>query len=157
MAQVVAGGGSFSGSSEASAVNAAKEKKRYTWRALETSKQIVTKPSARGTRTSELHLRIPRCPATSDLYNSSGSRLVNAVIVIVNKKANSDEIQAYKANPVTSAKWSARSNLLLKCAQPMGKMLEVALERSICKDIPEGQIEDDSDVEVLNRPPHHVP
>ena len=121
MAQVVAGGSSFSGGSESSTVNAAKDKKKYTWRALETSKQIVTKPSARGTKTSELHLRIPRCPATTSLYNSSGSRLVNAVIAIVNKNANSDEIQAYKANPITSAKWSARSNLLLKCAQPMGE------------------------------------
>ena len=135
------------------AVNAAKEKKKYTWRALETSKQIVTKPGARGTRTSELHLRIPRCPATADLYNSSGSRLINVVIAIINKNANSDEVQAYKANPITSAKWSARSNLLLKCAQPMGEMLKVALERSIRKDIPEGQAEEDSDVEVLNRPP----
>ncbi|KAF8650378.1 hypothetical protein AX14_008598, partial [Amanita brunnescens Koide BX004] len=153
MAQVVAGGSSFSGGSESSAVNAAKEKKKYTWRALETSKQIVTKPGAKGTRTSELHLRIPRCPAMSNLYNSSGSRLVNAIITIINKNANSDEIQAYKANPITTAKWSARSNLLLKCAQPMGEMLKVALERSIWKDIPEGQADEDSDVEVLNRPP----
>ena len=153
MAQVVAGGSSFSGGSESSAVNAAKEKKKYTWRALETSKQIVTKPGAKGTRASELHLRIPRCPATVNLYNSSGSHLVNAVIAIVNKNANSDEIQAYKANPVTTAKWLARSNLLLKCAQPMGEMLKVALERSIRKDIPEGQADEDSDVEVLNRPP----
>ena len=153
MAQVVAGGASFSGGSEASAVNAAKGKKQYMWRAMETSKQIVTKPSAKGTCTSELHLQIPRCPVTKELYNSSGSRLINAVIAIVNKNANSDEIQAYKANPVTSAKWSARSNLLLKCTQPLGEMLKVAIERSICNDIPEGQLEEDSDVEVLNWPP----
>ncbi|KAF8709761.1 hypothetical protein AX14_013475 [Amanita brunnescens Koide BX004] len=153
MAQVVAGGASFSGGSEASAVNAAKEKKKYTWRALETSKQIMTKPGARGTRASELHLRIPRCPATAELYKASGSRLINAVIGILNKNANSDEVQAYKANPITSAKWSARSNLLLKCAQPLGEMLKVAIERSIRKDIPEGQVDEDSEVEVLNRPP----
>ncbi|KAF8680698.1 hypothetical protein AX14_004499 [Amanita brunnescens Koide BX004] len=153
MAQVVAGGASFSGGSEASAVNAARDKKKYTWRALETSKQIVTKPGAKGTRTSELHLRIPRCPATADLYKASGSRLVNAVIGILNKSANSNEIQAYKANPITSAKWSARSNLLLKCAQPLGEMLKVAIECSIRKDIAEGQVDEDSDVEVLNRPP----
>ncbi|KAF8661405.1 hypothetical protein AX14_007250 [Amanita brunnescens Koide BX004] len=153
MAQVVAGGSSFSGGSESSAVNVARDKKKYTWRALETSKQIITKPGAKGTRTSELHLWIPHCPATANLYNSSGSRLINAVITIVNKNANSDEIQAYKANPITTAKWLARSNLLLKCAQPMGEMLKVALERSIRKDIPEGQADEDSDIEVLNRPP----
>ncbi|KAF8675622.1 hypothetical protein AX14_005071 [Amanita brunnescens Koide BX004] len=56
MAQVVAGGTSFSGGSESSTVNVAKGKKKYTWRALETSKQIVTKPGAKGTRNSELHL-----------------------------------------------------------------------------------------------------
>ena len=59
MAQIVAGQGSFSGGSEASAVQAAKGKK-VTWRMRETSKQIVNKPGARGTRATELHLRIPR-------------------------------------------------------------------------------------------------
>ena len=152
MAQIVAGAGSFSGGSEASAVNAAKDKK-VTWRMKETSKQIVTKPGARGTRATELHLRIPRCDATNTLYKASGSRLINEVISLLNKSANSDEVQAYKANPLVSAKWSARSNLLLKCSQPMGEMLKVALERSIRKNIPEGQVDEDSDVEVLNRPP----
>ncbi|KAF8730029.1 hypothetical protein AX14_005793 [Amanita brunnescens Koide BX004] len=152
MAQIVAGAGSFSGGSEASAVNAAKDKK-VTWRMKETSKQIVTKPGTRGTRTTELHLRIPRCDATKTLYKSSGSCLINEVISLLNKSANTDEIQAYKTNPLVSAKWSARSNLLLKCSQPMGEMLKVALERSIHKHIPEGQVNEDSDVEVLNRPP----
>ncbi|KAF8625761.1 hypothetical protein AX14_011548, partial [Amanita brunnescens Koide BX004] len=46
MAQILAGAGSFSGGSEASAVQAAKEKK-VTWRMKETSKQIVNKPGAR--------------------------------------------------------------------------------------------------------------
>ena len=152
MAQILAGAGSFSGGSEASAVQAAKEKK-VTWRMKETSKQIVNKPGARGTRATELHLRIPRCDATKALYKSSGSRLINEVIALLNKGANSDEIQAYKANPLVSAKWSARSNLLLKCSQPLGEMLKVAFERSIRKNIPEGQMDEDSDVEVLNRPP----
>ncbi|KAF8656644.1 hypothetical protein AX14_008029 [Amanita brunnescens Koide BX004] len=150
MVQIVAGKGSFSGGSESSAVQAAKEKK-VTWRMKETSKMIVNKPGARGTRTTELHLRIPRCDATKTLYKSSGSRLINEVISLLNKSANTDEIQAYKANPLTSAKWSARSNLLLKCSQPMGEMLKVALERSIRKNIPEGQGDEDSEVEVLNR------
>ena len=153
MAQVVAGTSSFTGRSESSAVNAAKDKKKYTWRAMETSKQIVTRPSATGTKMSELHLHIPRCPATRDLFNSSGSRLVNVIITMVNKNTNSDEVQAYKANPIVSAKWSARSNLLLKCAQPMGEVLKVTLERSIRKDIPEGQLDEGSEVEVLNCPP----
>ncbi|KAF8641979.1 hypothetical protein AX14_009807 [Amanita brunnescens Koide BX004] len=152
MAQIVAGKGSFSGGSEASAVYAAKEKK-VTWRMKETSKLIVNRPGARGTRTTELHLRIPRCDATKTLYKSLGSRLINEVISLLNKSANKDEIQAYKSNPLTSAKWSARSNLLLKCSQPMGEMLKVALERSIRKNIPEGQGDEDSEVEVLNRPP----
>ena len=152
MAQIVAGKGSFSGGSESSAVQAAKAK-NVTWRMKETSKQIVNRPGARGTRTTELHLRIPRCDATKTLYNASGSRLINEVISLLNKNANKDEVQAYKANPLTSAKWSARSNLLLKCSQPMGEMLKVALERSIRKNIPEGQVDEDSDVEVLNRPP----
>ena len=96
MAQIVAGAGSFSGGSEASAVNAAKNKKKLTWRTLETSKQIVTKPGARGTRATELHLHIPRCAATKTLYGSSGSRLINEVISLLNKGANADEIHDTK-------------------------------------------------------------
>ena len=152
MAQIVAGKGSFSGGSESSAVQAAKEKK-VTWQMKETSKLIVNKPGARGTRATKLHLRIPRCDATKTLYKSTGSRLINEVISLLNKNANKDEVEAYKANPLISAKWSARSNLLLKCSQPMGEMLKVAFERSIRKNIPEGQVDEDSDVEVLNRPP----
>ena len=148
MAQIVAAGSSFSGGSEASAVYAAKDKKKLTWRMLETSKQIVTKPGTKGTRVTELHLRVPRCEATKTLYGASGSRLINEIIALVNKNANADEVQAYKANPLTMAKWSARSNLLLKCSQPMGEMLKVALERSIRKNIPEGQPDEGSDVEV---------
>ncbi|KAF8641500.1 hypothetical protein AX14_009883 [Amanita brunnescens Koide BX004] len=159
MAQIVAGKGSFSGGSESSAVQAAKEKK-VTWRMKETSKLIVNKPGARGTRTTELHLRIPRCDATKTLYKSSGSRLINEVIALVNKNASKDEVQAYKANPLTSAKWSARSNLLLKCSQPMGEMLKVALERSIRNNIPEGQVDEDSDVQrrrITHRIGHFLP
>ena len=153
MAQIVAGGSSFSGGSEASAVYVAKDKKKLTWHTLETSKQIVTKPGAKGTRATELHLHILRCDATKTLYGASGSRLINEIIALVNKNANADKVQAYKANPLTTAKWSACSNLLLKCSQPMGEMLKVALKRSIRKNIPEGQSDKGSDVEVLNRPP----
>ena len=35
----------------------------------------------------------------------------------------------------------------------MGEILKAALERSIRKTIPEGQVDEDSDVEVLNCPP----
>ncbi|KAF8686041.1 hypothetical protein AX14_003976, partial [Amanita brunnescens Koide BX004] len=58
----------------------AQAKPKPTWRALETSKTLVTKPGAKGTRSSELHLRVPRCNATRAMYSANGTRLLNLII-----------------------------------------------------------------------------
>ena len=88
-------------------------KPKPTWRALETSKTLVTKPGAKGTRSSELHLRIPRCNATRAMYSANGTRLLNLIIQYVNDMPDRKGRDALKKNALISAKWSARSNLLL--------------------------------------------
>ncbi|KAF8690087.1 hypothetical protein AX14_003110 [Amanita brunnescens Koide BX004] len=133
----------------------AQAKPKPTWRALKTSKTLVTKPGAKGTRSSELHLRVPRCNATRALYNANGTRLLNMVIQFVNDMPDRKGRDALKKNALISAKWSARSNLLLRCAKPMDDELKESLEQAIRANVPPNAVDSDSaqEVEVLNRPP----
>ncbi|KAF8648405.1 hypothetical protein AX14_008805 [Amanita brunnescens Koide BX004] len=133
----------------------AQAKPKPTWRALETSKTLVTKPGAKGTRSSELHLRIPRCNATRTMYNANGTRLLNLIIQFVNDMPDRKGRDALKKNPLISAKWSARSNLLLRCAKPMDDELKESLEQAVRANVPPNAADSDSahEVEVLNRPP----
>ncbi|KAF8687122.1 hypothetical protein AX14_003695 [Amanita brunnescens Koide BX004] len=133
----------------------AQAKPKPTWRALETSRTLVTKPGAKGTRSSELHLRVPRCNATRAMYSANGTRLLNLVIQFVNDMPDRKGRDALKKNALISAKWSARSNLLLRCAKPMDDELKESLEQAIRANIPPNAADSDSaqEVEVLNRPP----
>ena len=133
----------------------AQAKPKPTWRALETSKTLVTKPGAKGTRSSELHLRVPRCNATRAMYSANGTRLLNLIIQFVNDMPDRKARDALKKNALISAKWSARSNLLLRCAKPMDDELKECLEQAIRANIPPNAADSDSaqEVEVLNRPP----
>ena len=133
----------------------AQAKPKPTWRALETSKTLVTKPGAKGTRSSELHLRVPRCNATRAMYSANGTRLLNLVLQFVNDMPDRKGRDALKKNALVSAKWSARSNLLLRCAKPMDDGLKECLEQAIRANIPPNAADSDSahEVEVLNRPP----
>ena len=133
----------------------AQAKSKPTWRALETSKTLVTKPGAKGTRSSELHLRVPRCDATRAMYSANGTRLLNLVLQYVNDMPDRKGRDALNKNALISAKWSARSNLLLRCAKPMDDELKESLEQAIRANIPPNAADSDSahEVEVLNRPP----
>ncbi|KAF8698603.1 hypothetical protein AX14_001084 [Amanita brunnescens Koide BX004] len=133
----------------------AQAKPKPTWRALETSKTLVTKPGAKGTRSSELHLRVSRCNATRTMYSANGTRLLNLILQFVNDMPDRKGRDALKKNVLISAKWSARSNLLLRCTKPMDNELKESLEQAIRANIPPNAADSDSahEVEVLNRPP----
>ena len=133
----------------------AQAKPKRMWRALETSKTLVTKPGTKGTRGSELHLRIPRCNATRAMYSTNGTRLLNLILQFVNDMPDRKGCDALKKNALVSAKWSARSNLLLRCTKPMDDKLKESLEQAIRANIPPNAANSDSthEVEVLNRPP----
>ncbi|KAF8677320.1 hypothetical protein AX14_004806 [Amanita brunnescens Koide BX004] len=109
----------------------AQAKPKPTWRALETSKLLVTKLGAKGTHISKLHLRVPWCNATRELYHANGTRLLNLVLKYVNDMPERKCRDALKKNALVSAKWSARSNLLLRCAKPMDDELKESLEQAV--------------------------
>ena len=48
-------------------------KAKPTWRAIETNKSLVLRPGTKGTRVSELHIRVPKVPATTHLFSLSGT------------------------------------------------------------------------------------
>ncbi|KAF8683039.1 hypothetical protein AX14_004363 [Amanita brunnescens Koide BX004] len=97
----------------------AQAKLKPMWRALKTSKTLVTKLGAKGTHSSELHLRVPRCNATRAIYSANGTRLLNLILQFVNDMPDRKGRDALKKNALIGAKWSARSNLLLRCAKPI--------------------------------------
>ena len=133
----------------------AQAKSKPTWRALETSKTLVTKPGTKGTRSSELHLRVPHCNATHAMYSANGTRLLNLIIQFVNDMPDRKGRDALKKNALISTKWSARSNLLLRCAKPMDDELKESLKQAIRANVPPNTANSDSahEVDVLNRPP----
>ena len=49
-------------------------KKKPTWRAIETSKALAIRPSTKGTRVSELHLKVPKTAESADLFKLKGTR-----------------------------------------------------------------------------------
>ncbi|KAF8689776.1 hypothetical protein AX14_003167, partial [Amanita brunnescens Koide BX004] len=52
-------------------------KKKPTWHAIKTSKALVLRPSTKGTRVSELHLKIPKTSESADLFRLKGTALLD--------------------------------------------------------------------------------
>ncbi|KAF8657392.1 hypothetical protein AX14_007889 [Amanita brunnescens Koide BX004] len=73
-------------------------KAKPTWRAIETNKSLVLRPGTKGTRVSELHIRVPKVPATTHLYSLSGTKLINEILCLVNESHNKAGIRALKEN-----------------------------------------------------------
>ena len=69
-------------------------KAKPTWRAIETNKSLVLRPGTKGTRVSELHIRVPKVPATAHLFSLSGTKLINEVLRLVNESHNKEGIRA---------------------------------------------------------------
>ncbi|KAF8678981.1 hypothetical protein AX14_004669 [Amanita brunnescens Koide BX004] len=57
--------------------------KKPTWRAIETSKALVLRPSTKGTRVSELHLKIPKMAESAELFHLKGTALLDRVAKLV--------------------------------------------------------------------------
>ncbi len=106
----------------------------------------TTRPSARGTKPSELHLRVGTSEAIRNLKTKSGIALGNAVTGLINETISEDERKPLKDNPIIAVKWSLRGNLILSCANPMDELVKGLITRAI-----DHANEDTS--EVLNRKP----
>ena len=125
-------------------------KVRPTWRAVETNKSLVLRPGTKGTRVSELHIRVPKVPSTVHLFSLVGTKLINEVLRLVNESHNREGIKALKDNHIVLAKWSMRGNLIIKCSKPMDDTVKDCLHDAIKAAVPPSSTDS---IAILNKPP----
>ena len=132
-----------------SATTATETKKKPTWRAIETSKALVLRPSTKGTRVSELHLKVPKTAESADLFKLKGSALLERIAKLINDHSEPAPRMALRENPLVFVKWSMRGNLVLKCAKPMDDIIKEGIKDAIAYFFPSPSVE----VMILNKPP----
>ncbi|KAF8702622.1 hypothetical protein AX14_014397 [Amanita brunnescens Koide BX004] len=134
---------------KAAATTATETKKKPTWRAIKTSKALVLRPSTKGTRVSELHLRVPKTAESADLFKLKGSALLERVAKLINDHSEPAPRMALRENPLVFVKWSMRGNLVLKCAKPMDDLIKEGIKDAIAYFFPSPSAE----VMILNKLP----
>ena len=135
---------------KAAATNApSKESKKPTWRAIETNKSLVLRPSTKGTRVSELHLKIPKTTDSAELFKLKGSALLDRIATIIRDHSEPAPRMALRENPLVLVKWSMRGNLVLKCAKPMDDLIKDGIKDAIAYFFPSPSAE----IMILNKPP----
>ncbi|KAF8701568.1 hypothetical protein AX14_000388 [Amanita brunnescens Koide BX004] len=125
-------------------------KAKPTWRAIETNKSLVLRPGTKGTRVSELHIRVPKVAATVHIFSLTGTKLINEVLRLVNDAHNKEGIRALKDNHIVLAKWSMRGNLIIKCSKPMDDTIKTCLHDAIKAAVPPSSADS---IAILNKPP----
>ena len=125
-------------------------KAKPSWRAIETNKSLVLRPSTKGTCVSELHIRVPKVPATTHLFSLSGTKLINEILRLVNETHNKPGIRALKENHLVLVKWSMRGNLIFKCSKPMDDVVKDCLHDAIKAAVPPSSTDS---IAILNKPP----
>ena len=125
------------------------EKKKPTWRAIETSKALVLRPSTKGTRVSELHLKVPKTVESAELFRLKGTTLLDRVAKLISDHSEPAPCMALRENPLVYVKWSMRGNLILKCAKPMDDVIKEGIRDAIAYFFPSPSAE----ILILNKPP----
>ena len=123
--------------------------KRPSWRAIETSKSLVLRPSTKGTRVSELHLKIPKTSESADLFRLKGTALLERVAKLINDHSEPAPRMALRENPLVLVKWSMKGNLVLKCTKPMDDTIKDGIKDALTYFFPSPSAE----ILVLNKPP----
>ncbi|KAF8694663.1 hypothetical protein AX14_001963 [Amanita brunnescens Koide BX004] len=124
-------------------------KKKPTWRAMETSKALVLRPSTKGTRVSELHLKIPKTAESADLFHLKGTALLERIAKIISDHSEPAPRMALRENPLVFVKWSMKGNLVLKCTKPMDDLIKDGIKDALAYFFPTPSAE----ILVLNKPP----
>ena len=124
-------------------------KKKPSWRAIETSKALAIRPSTKGTRVSELHLRVPKNAETAPLFKLKGSPLLERVAKIISDHSEPAPRMALRENPLVFVKWSMRGNLVLKCAKPMDDIIKEGIKDAISY----FSLSPADSIMILNKPP----
>ncbi|KAF8688368.1 hypothetical protein AX14_003446 [Amanita brunnescens Koide BX004] len=139
----------FADIAKAATANAADAKKKPTWRAIETSKALVLRPSTKGTRVSELHLKVPKTVESADLFKLKGSALLERIAKLISDHSEPAPRMALRENPIVFVKWSMRGNLVIKCAKLMDDVIKEGIKDAIAYFFPSPSTE----VMILNKPP----
>ena len=139
----------FADIAKAAAANDTEMKRKPTWRAIETSKALVLRPSTKGTCVSELHLKVPKTAESADLFKLKGSALLERIAKLINDHSEPAPRMALRENPLVFVKWSMRGNLVLKCAKPMDDVIKEGIKDAIAYFFPSPSAE----VMILNKPP----
>ncbi|KAF8639124.1 hypothetical protein AX14_010119, partial [Amanita brunnescens Koide BX004] len=121
----------FADIAKAAVTNASEAKKKPSWRAIETSKALVLRPSTKGTRVSELHLKVPKTADSEHLFKLKGSALLERVVKLISDHSEPAPRMALRENPLVFVKWSMRGNLVLKCAKPMDDLIKEGIRDAI--------------------------
>ncbi|KAF8628757.1 hypothetical protein AX14_011215 [Amanita brunnescens Koide BX004] len=111
-APALQGNFTFADIAKAAATNVGDLKKKPTWRAMETSKALVLRPSTKGTRVSELHLKIPKTTDSADLFHLKGTALLERVSKLISDHSEPAPRMALRDNPLILVKWSMKGNLI---------------------------------------------
>ena len=127
---------------------AASSKKKPTWRAMETSKALALRPSTKGTRVSELHLKIPKTTESADLFRLKGTALLERVAKLISDHSEPAPRMALRENPLVLVKWSMKGNLVLKCSKPMDDIIKDGIKDALAYFFPPS-----AEIMVLNKPP----
>ena len=124
-------------------------KTKPTWRAIETSKALVLRPSTKGTRVSELHLKIPKTAESAELFRLKGTALLDRIAKLISDHSEPAPRMALRENPLVFVKWSMKGNLVLKCAKPMDDIIKEGIKDAIAYFFPSPSAE----ILILNKPP----
>jgi hypothetical protein len=116
---------------------------------METSKALVLRPSTKGTRISELHLKIPKTTDSADLFRLKGSALLDRIAKLISDHSEPAPRMALRDNPLVLVKWSMKGNLVLKCAKPMDDVIKDGIKDALTYFFPSPTAE----IMVLNKPP----
>lgn len=89
------------------------------WQQKQTHKDIVKKPSYKGTSPSEIHVMVPHVEPFSSLFTMSGTNLKVNLEAKLNRFITQVQAKEFEANPLVSAWWSTKDNLILKFHGPV--------------------------------------
>ena len=149
LANIPQGNFTFADIAKGSVGKSEDNKKKPTWRAIETSKALVLQPSTKGTRVSELHLKIPKTAESAELFRLKGTTLLERVGKLISDHSEPAPRMALRENPLVLVKWSMKGNLVLKCAKLMDDLIKNGIKDAIAYFFPLPSAE----ILVLNKPP----
>ena len=125
------------------------DKKKFSWRVIETSKALAIRPSTKGTRVSELHLKVPKTAESAELFKLKGTALLDRIAKLISEHSEPAPRMALCENPLVYVKWSMRGNLVLKCAKLMDDLIKEGIKDAITYFFPSPSAE----ILILNKPP----